>query len=211
MALSQFWLYDAAGAPLATAVPVFTSYRRRNSDGTYTTLSQPVITNRGGGLYDFVIPDSDLTAGSVVNFLVDGGSSANPRRLSGSVLSTEAGGVVGIPGVEGAEFIITVSEREPVLVYALKQADGTALNLESGSPTVTFSMGPAAGGALKVSAVASEIVDAANGIVRYRWGATDTDTKGDFLGRFNVSENGGLGSAYPLNRTIVVRVIANVT
>jgi hypothetical protein len=124
---------------------------------------------------------------------------------------TEAGGVVGIPGVEGAEFIITVSEREPVLVYALKQADGTALNLESGSPTVTFSMGPAAGGALKVSAVASEIVDAANGIVRYRWGATDTDTKGDFLGRFNVSENGGLGSAYPLNRTIVVRVIANVT
>ena len=77
-----FPLFDAAtGTPLTTASPVFVDYRDRSG----TARTPPAITHLGGGVYGFIPSDTDEATG--VAFLVDGGASANPRRVSGALCS----------------------------------------------------------------------------------------------------------------------------
>lgn len=51
--------------------------------------------------------------------------------------------------------------------------------------TVTFSMENSAG-ALKVTAAAGVLVDAAQGKIKYVWGSADVDTEGTFIGQFKI-------------------------
>lgn len=73
--IEVFFLYDSAGAPLTGATPVFDTYK----DDLGTNLAQPSITEIGGGAYKFT-PVLDPARG--IAYVVDGGASANPRRLA---------------------------------------------------------------------------------------------------------------------------------
>lgn len=67
-----FALYDSAGAPYSGASPSFSVY----CDASGSPLTPPTINNRGGGVYDFTITDTDVA------FLISTGS--NPAYLSGT-------------------------------------------------------------------------------------------------------------------------------
>jgi hypothetical protein len=94
-------------------------------------------------------------------------------------------------------------DRLPVLRAALQGPDGAALDLTGAS--VTFRMKPVTGGALKVNASCAIIGDPTQGIVQYTWGATDTDTVGQFNGEFSASI-GGLPLTVPSNNYLLITV-----
>lgn len=79
-----FFIYSAStGAPLAGVVPTFTVYNRTESDATVTDLSasKPTISDKGGGLYEFTIPDATFLAGSIVNYVIDCTTAATARYI----------------------------------------------------------------------------------------------------------------------------------
>lgn len=94
-------------------------------------------------------------------------------------------------------------DRLPKLQRTLYGADGLALNLTGA--TVSFSMRPSGSATLKVTDGACVLVDAANGIVRYDWGATDTDTAGTFVGEFRATI-GGLQTTVPGRGIVTVEI-----
>lgn len=69
-----FFLYDAStGAPLAGQTPTFSTYK----DTTGANVSQPSITDLGGGAYSFV-PVFPTDRG--LAFVVNGGSASPPYQ-----------------------------------------------------------------------------------------------------------------------------------
>lgn len=75
--IEVFFLYDGAGVPLTGATPTFDTYK----DDLGANLSQPSITEIGGGAYKFT-PDITTDPDRGIAYVVDGGASANPRRLA---------------------------------------------------------------------------------------------------------------------------------
>lgn len=75
--IEVFFLYDSNGAPLTGATPVFDTYK----DDLGTNLSQPTISEIGGGAYKFT-PDITTNPDRGIAYVIDGGVSANPRRLA---------------------------------------------------------------------------------------------------------------------------------
>lgn len=72
-----FFLYDeATGLPLTGASPAFDTYK--DTDGS--NVSQPTITEVGGGCYKFT-PVFPTDKGLV--FIINGGAGVIPRRQSG--------------------------------------------------------------------------------------------------------------------------------
>lgn len=99
------------------------------------------------------------------------------------------------------------NDRLPALRAELTGADGTALDLTAA--TVVFRMTPYSGGARKIDDQSATIVDAANGVVSYAWGASDTDTPGLFKGEFVVTI-GGLPETVPSSGFVFIEVEAGL-
>ncbi len=82
----DFFVFAAAGgALLAGLSPVLSYYQRRNSDGSLTDLigSAPSITDKGGGLYELQIPNTDRPLGSTVEYEIDCTAASASRYLNG--------------------------------------------------------------------------------------------------------------------------------
>jgi hypothetical protein len=84
--------------------------------------------------------------------------------------------------------VMKKGDRRPRYRVALT-VGGTAVDL-TGATGVRFIMkSTPASGTTKVDAAAT-VVTAATGIVEYAWGATDTDTAGDYVIEFEVNWSG---------------------
>jgi len=81
-------------------------------------------------------------------------------------------------------FNLKQNDTSPSLQTTLLDGDGLPVSI-SGNNGVRFHM-RAAGGTVKIDTDAI-VVDAAAGIVRYDWTATDTDTAGTFQAEFEVT------------------------
>ncbi len=76
--IEVFFLYDATTqAPLTGATPTFDTYK----DDLGTNLTQPTISEIGGGAYKFT-PDITTSPNRGIVYIVDGGASASPRRVA---------------------------------------------------------------------------------------------------------------------------------
>lgn len=75
--IEVFFLYDGTGAPLTGAVPVFDTYK----DDLGVNLTQPSITEIGGGAYKFT-PDITTNPNRGIAYVIDGTAAASPRRLA---------------------------------------------------------------------------------------------------------------------------------
>lgn len=93
--------------------------------------------------------------------------------------------------------------------FTLKQHDrlpSIQATLSTGTPpvevdltsalSVKFIMSSAVGGTVLINAAAT-IVDAANGVVRYDWGLTDTSAAGSFVAEWQVTWSGNKEQSFP--------------
>lgn len=105
--------------------------------------------------------------------------------------------------------MITVKrgDRHPHIDATLLNPDGTAVDLSGAS--VKFLMRSVLGGVLKVNASAT-VVDAAAGQVSYVWGATDTDTAGDYRAEFEVTFGDGTKLTVPNDSYLPVTVLEDL-
>ena len=191
-----FFVYSAStGAPLAGVVATFQQYKRINGDGTITDLtsSAPAITDKGGGLYEFTVPDGQLVAGSIISYVIDATTASASRYLEDSIRSTDA---LPIPAVNPAS--ITVN-------HIVKQNDlGAGFETLLFDPNGEMSFGPAttvafhmrlSGGSSLVVNAAAKVVDPVAMRVRYDWAAPDVVTPGLYDAQFIVSNP--VGSSGP--------------
>lgn len=109
--LISFALYDSAGAPDGTAVPVFSVY----TSPAAGALTAPSITALGGGVFSFAVPQAHKSFG--VAYLVSTG--AFPAHLAGSVGRVGAFAVYDSAGVPQAGATPSFA--------AYRAADGTSL------------------------------------------------------------------------------------
>lgn len=98
--------------------------------------------------------------------------------------------------------------------YQIKQGDRlpsltASVGFDLTGATVAFVLTPKArGGSAKVNA-AAVVVSASAGTVQYNWGATDTDTVGEYLGEFVATFAGGKRS-YPQAGYLDIEVIPHL-
>ncbi len=103
-----------------------------------------------------------------------------------------------------AFFAIKRHARRPYLRVAIKNKDGDAFDL-TGALTATFSFYTSDGTA-KFSSPAVLASPLTSGIVYYAWGATDTNTAGEFRGEFDIVYTGGEKLTVPIKGNLVIRV-----
>ena len=89
-----------------------------------------------------------------------------------------------------SSFYIKKGDRLPALEVQLIGSD--RLPIDVTTATVTFKMRAKNGTTLKVNASCTKPNGGADGIVRYSWGANDTDTAGTFDGEFACSFSGSV-------------------
>jgi hypothetical protein len=197
------------GAPLPGVNATWNYFQRRNKDGSYTDLAPgPTLAAApsGGGAYEGSLDSSLLTPGSIIKGIIDCTAAAAARYLEYEVRASDIGGFGGTLQVsDGEEIVLDVTDQAPPFTFVLRDQNGRPVNLSAGSPSVTFSMWPAAGGDPVADDVDCTIVNAANGIVRLDWPSDATTSPGSFLARFALTQNAVL-SHFPVSRTLVVRV-----
>lgn len=111
--------------------------------------------------------------------------------------------MAGLPPV-AAIFTIKRHARRPYIRIAVKDKNGDAFDL-AGALTATFIMYDSEG-VEKVSSpgvLASPLTD---GVIYYAWGATDTDTAGQFRAEFDVVYTGGEKLTLPVKGALSVRI-----
>lgn len=104
-----------------------------------------------------------------------------------------------------ATFRIKRNDRLPEIMAICLDADGDAVDL-TGAVSVAFHMKDTQGGVPKVNA-AGTIVTPAAGIVKYAWGATDTDTTGSYNAEFEVTFTASRTETFPNAENIVITII----
>jgi hypothetical protein len=100
-------------------------------------------------------------------------------------------------------FTIKQNDTSPSLQATLKGSSGSAINLSGAS--VSFHMKPL-GGDIKVDSPMS-VTDASEGVVRYDWGASDTDTVGTYFVEFEVTYSDNSVETFPNSGNLVVNVV----
>jgi len=100
-------------------------------------------------------------------------------------------------------FTIKQNDTSPSIQATLKDASGSAIDLSGAN--VSFHMKPLSGD-IKVDS-SMTITDATNGVVRYDWQSTDTDTVGTYLVEFEVTYSDNSVETFPNNRNLVVNVV----
>lgn len=210
----QFTLYDAiTGAPLPGIDCTFASFRRREQNGSYTDLAPgPAISNVEIASvptadYVFEVDAALILPGTIIRYVIDCTTAAAARYLDGEIRSSDSGITEGLTEVgTEEELVLDVGDQAPPFAFVLRDQDGKAIDLSSGSPAVTFSMWPAEGGDPVVDAISVTIIDAANGKVRVDWPLEASAAAGSFLAKFELTQN-SVVSHHPVNRAIVVRVV----
>ena len=101
-------------------------------------------------------------------------------------------------------FTIKRHARRPYLRISVKDKYGDPFDL-TGALTATFILYDSAGVA-KVSSPAVLASPLTSGILYYAWGATDTNTAGEFKGEFDVVYTGGEKLTLPVKGNIAVRI-----
>jgi len=107
-------------------------------------------------------------------------------------------------------FVIKKSDLRPALrVQCTHGGDNSVVDLTAAS-VVFYMKTRGATPAIKVNGSACVLIDAANGIVEYRWAGTDTDTVGFYDAEFRVTLPGALPSTFPGDQYIEVEVRARL-
>jgi hypothetical protein len=106
------------------------------------------------------------------------------------------------------DFWIKKGDRRPYLDAQCVDEDNNAVDLTAAT-SVQFNMFDKVG-TVKISLQAATIEDAVTGMVRYAWGATDTDTQGDFGGEFQVTWNDGTKSTFPNHKYIRIKIRGDI-
>jgi Rib/alpha/Esp surface antigen-like repeat protein len=109
------------------------------------------------------------------------------------------------------DFFIKEGDRQPYLVATLVDENEAVIDLTA-AITVKFFMINPGDSTPKVNGTAAEILNppGTNGKVRYLWGATDTDTPGDYDGEFEVAWSDGTKTTFPNFRFITIRVLKSI-
>lgn len=106
------------------------------------------------------------------------------------------------------DFVIKAHDRLPSIQATLSTGENT-VDLSPVGVAVNFILTSAVGVAPKVNA-AAVLVDAASGIVRYDWAATDTNTPGSYLGEWQVTWPDGRKQTFPTESYHVISVLADL-
>ena len=105
-------------------------------------------------------------------------------------------------------FCIKRNDRSPDYTATLEAPAGTPVNLTG--TTVKFIMrAEGSSGSPKVSAAAT-VVSAADGTVKYSWGASDTDTAGHYQAEWEVTFAGGVKRTWPPEDYLYVTVVPDL-
>lgn len=106
-------------------------------------------------------------------------------------------------------FIIKQGDRRPVLRATLVQDSGAPYILTG--CTVRFHMAAVPGATAKIDGGLCDLIDAANGIVEYVWGATDTSDAGQFKGEFEITWPDGKPETVPNEGYALIDVVREVS
>jgi hypothetical protein len=106
-----------------------------------------------------------------------------------------------------ADFTLKAHDRRPSIQATLSQG-GAAVDLTT-AVSVKFIMVNKAGGTVKVNTTAV-IVTASQGVVRYDWGATDTDTPGSYSAEWEVTWSAGIKQTFPTAAYHSIAIIADL-
>lgn len=130
---------SVTGAPLPgiSGAFSFAYFKRRNLDGSISTLANPTFVDNGDGAYQFAINDDDLTPGSIISYLISlGASSAEPYTFGHMPADDASVNVVPF-------FIFSATAGAPIsgvaasiVLFKRRNRDGTIDNLIGSAPAV---------------------------------------------------------------------------
>lgn len=100
-------------------------------------------------------------------------------------------------------FKIKQNDTSPILAVTLKDADGTAVNLNGAS--IRFHMRKVGKATAAVDAAAT-ITGAFTGQVQYAWSASDTSTIGTYHGEFEVTYSDNSIETFPNSGFLAIEI-----
>ena len=210
----DFFVYNADGSGLLPGIVQsdwFSYFSQVTKDGVATPLTHPAVVDKGGGAYRFEALTELLPDGAVINYVLNFTTAASPQFEEGQLRSTAIADLVtASSGDIAGDVILRVGDQSPPILRSLTKSDGTPVDLSNGSPSVVFNQVVASTGELVVDAEPVTIVDPSTGQVLLDWPLESTQSAGDFLGEFVLTQNGSV-STYPYGQSFVIRVVAPIS
>lgn len=102
------------------------------------------------------------------------------------------------------DFHIKQNDTSPALEAQLTDDDGSGIDLAAAD--VQFHLVSRDRSETAVDDTAT-IVDSTDGVVKYEWSASDTDSSGRFLAEFEVTYDDGTIESFPNSRNITVEIV----
>jgi hypothetical protein len=118
------------------------------------------------------------------------------------------------PRLMASTFTIKQGDLAPPLQATLTDSKNQKMNL-TGNLGIQFQMklrqhAQNEAVALKVDAAGSVVGAATDGVVKYEWVGADTDTIGEYIAEFKVTQSDGKPRTVPNPTFITVRVVADI-
>lgn len=108
------------------------------------------------------------------------------------------------------DFYIKEGDRAPFLEAIAIDEDGEIVDLTA-AVGVTFSMNNPGDDAPKIeSSAASIVAPATQGLMRYQWGASDTEDPGNYDGEFEVEWSDGTKTTFPNFRFLRIKITRSI-
>jgi hypothetical protein len=110
------------------------------------------------------------------------------------------------------DFTLKRNDTSPAIEFQLQDDDGNAIDI-SGFNEVEFFFRQRRDSTTKVDDDTGgnvSVPDAANGIVKYEWMATDTETAGIFEAEFEVEYSDGAVETFPNTGYIKVQIVKDI-